>query len=122
VGEIAVHKLTLTTLCLLPFTLTHSFAQEVADRDAGRRVAVEVCSPCHAVLPGEGVDPNPDPLPFEELVPLPFEDIANTPGATEMMLYAWMTTTHPTMPDVVLEHEELRDVVAYILSLREAEL
>ena len=47
--------------------------------------------------------------------PLPFEDIANTPGITEMALHAWMTSTHPTMPDIMLEAEELRGVVAYIL-------
>jgi hypothetical protein len=28
-----------------------------------------------------------------------FEQVANTPGVTEMWLYAWMTTSHPTMPD-----------------------
>jgi hypothetical protein len=65
--------------------------------------------------------------------PLPeatrFEDVANTPSMTEMALYAWMTTSHPpndmpgtifefpNMPDIIVEPQELRDVVAYILSL-----
>jgi hypothetical protein len=68
---------------------------------------------------GEGVNPNPKPLPFEEVgKPLPFEDIANTPGVTEAALYVWLTSSHPTMPDIVLEKEDLRNVVAYILSLK----
>ena len=51
-------------------------------------------------------------------MPLPFEDIANTPGITETALFAWMTTSHPTMPNIVLEKKELTDVVSYILSLK----
>ena len=87
--------------------------------EAGLTLAVQVCSRCHAVLRGEGVTPNPEPLPFSKVGrPLPFEDIANTPGVTEMALYVWLTTSHPTMPDIVLEKEQLRDVVAYILSLK----
>jgi mono/diheme cytochrome c family protein len=106
-----------TLLCLTPHSV--AFSQDsVGNPEAGQVVAVEVCSQCHAVLQGEGVDPHPDPLPFEELKPLPFEDIANTPGVTEMMLYAWMTSSHPTMPDIVLESDELRNIAAYILSLK----
>ena len=100
---------------------TGALAQETGDPEAGRTVAVDICSACHAVLAGEGVDPDPDPLPFEALEPLPFEDIANTPGVTEMVLYAWMTTSHPSMPNFVLAGQELSDVVAYVLSLREEE-
>jgi mono/diheme cytochrome c family protein len=87
--------------------------------EAGRALAVEVCAGCHAVLPGEGVDPDPDPLPFQELVPLPFEDIANTPGVTEIVLTAWLPTSHPSMPDIVLTDDERKNVIAYILSLKD---
>jgi hypothetical protein len=96
-----------------------TFAQDLGNPDAGRIVAVEVCSSCHDVLPGEGVGPYPDPLPFKELQPLPFENIANTPGVTSGGLFAWLTTTHPTMPDIVFEdRKDLNDVIAYILSLQ----
>jgi mono/diheme cytochrome c family protein len=94
-------------------------AQVVGDPPAGQRVAMEICAACHAVMPGEGVDPDPDPLPFKELKALPFEDIANTPGVTAMALFAWLTSSHPTMPDIRLEEEELRNVAAYILALKE---
>jgi hypothetical protein len=46
-----------------------------------------------------------------------FEDVANT-TATAMGLFTWMTTSHPPMPDIALRPEELRNVVAYILSLK----
>jgi mono/diheme cytochrome c family protein len=104
----------IAALCLVPFT--GALAQ---NSKAGKTLAVQVCSRCHAVLPGEGINPNPDPLPFTKVgEPLPFEDISNTPGITEMALYAWMTTSHPTMPNIALEREELRNVVAYIVSLK----
>jgi len=104
-----------TALSLTPWAT--ALAQE-GDAEAGQALAVEVCASCHAVLPGEGVDPDPDPLPFQKLVPLPFEDIANTPGVTETVLTVWLTTSHPTMPDIVLADDERRNVIAYILSLK----
>ena len=101
---------------------THRDAAEAQEGDAavGQAFAEKVCASCHAVLLGQGMDPEPDPLPFKERVPLPFEDIANTPGVTEMALTAWLTTSHPTMPNIVLSEKELRNIVAYILSLKQA--
>ena len=105
----------IAALCLMPFT--NALAQ---NSEAGQTLAMQVCSRCHAVMPGEGGNRKPKPLPFENVgEPLPFEDIAKTPGITEMALYAWMTTSHPTMPNIVLEKEQLRNVVAYILNLKE---
>jgi cytochrome c len=108
------------SLALIAVLCSASFSDALAQNlEAGQTLAVQVCARCHAVLRGEGVNPNPEPLPFKEVGrPLPFEDIANTPGVTEAALYAWLTTSHPTMPDIVLEKEELRNVVAYILSLK----
>ena len=93
-------------------------AQVLGDPQAGQGVAMEICSACHAVRPGEGVDPSPDPLPFDGLEALPFEDIANTPGVTAMVLFSWLTSSHPTMPNIVLGEEDLTNVVAYILALK----
>jgi mono/diheme cytochrome c family protein len=95
-------------------------AQEVGNPIAGLEVAVQVCAPCHDILPGQGRMQDPGPLPFDFLEPLPFEDIARTPGVTATALYAWMQSPHPTMPNIILEEEELNNIVAYILSLGEA--
>jgi mono/diheme cytochrome c family protein len=107
--------------------MSSATAQEATgDPDAGFQVAVEICSDCHAVSAEQEMSPLPDATPFK--------DVANTPGMTEMALYAWMTTSHPpnilehpdlpgsifefhSMPDIILEPEDLRNVVAYILSL-----
>ena len=108
------------TLVLIAVLSSAPLANAMAQNsEPGQTLAVQVCSRCHAVLRGEGATPKPEPLPFSEIGrPLAFEDIANTPGVTEMALYAWLTSSHPTMPNIVLEKEELRNVVAYILSLK----
>jgi len=96
---------------------TAAMGQTSGDPQAGQAVAAEQCAQCHAVLPGEGVLENPDPLPFDGAGALAFEDIANTPGVTAMALSAWMTSIHPTMPQILLSEDDLNDVIAYILSL-----
>ena len=46
-----------------------------------------------------------------------FRDIANTPGMTTTALTAFLTTSHPKMPNLILTPKEMADVTAYILSL-----
>jgi len=46
----------------------------------------------------------------------PFDKIANIKSAEA--LFAWMHSTHPTMPNIALKQEDLDDVIAYILSLK----
>ena len=61
-------------------------------------------------------------LPNEEFSPLPeaptFQSVADTPGMTEFALSVWLQSSHPTMPNIVLEQDDLRNVVAYIRSLK----
>ncbi|MEJ2517072.1 MAG: cytochrome C [Methyloceanibacter sp.] len=83
-------------------------AQE-GDVAAGRAYAEAVCSKCHAVLPGEDLS--------SEFGATPFQELAETPGMTEYALSVWMQTSHPTMPNIILEQDELRNVIAYIRSL-----
>jgi hypothetical protein len=37
---------------------------------------------------------------------------------TAMALTVWLTTSHPTMPNILLTPETREDIVAYILSIR----
>jgi mono/diheme cytochrome c family protein len=85
-------------------------SQEVGDAGEGFRYASEVCSECHAVRRDELASPLPQAPRFE--------DVANTPGMTGIALIAWFQTSHPTMPDIVMKDEEMRNVVQYILSLK----
>ncbi|MBQ0822849.1 hypothetical protein KBI52_21920 [Microvirga sp. HBU67558] len=48
----------------------------------------------------------------------PFERIAQVPGMTTTALTVALRTSHETMPNIMLEPKDLRDVTAYITSLR----
>ena len=85
-------------------------AAQDADIEAGAAYAEQVCAACHAVLAGETYSPLPEATPFQT--------VANAPGRTEMALTVWLQTSHPTMPNIILEQDDLRNVVAYIRSLK----
>ena len=89
---------------------TQALAQPMGDPAAGRAFALEVCTPCHVVAPDQV-------SPRRLAVAADFHTIANTSGMTEMALHAFLSTPHPTMPNLILSPEEDRDVVAYIHSL-----
>ena len=84
-------------------------AQE-ADVGAGAVYAKQVCAPCHAVLPNQQISPLPQASTFQK--------VADTPGMTEMALSVWMQSSHPTMPNIILKQDDLRNVIAYIHSLK----
>lgn len=84
-------------------------AQE-ADVAAGKAYAEEICAACHAVQAGDLESPLFEALPFQE--------VADTPGMTELALTVWLQSSHPTMPNIVLEQDDMRNVVAYIRSLK----
>jgi mono/diheme cytochrome c family protein len=87
-------------------------AQHVGDIRQGRRLAVDVCASCHAVRAGQTQSP---------LATAPsFKEVANTPGMTAAALNFWLTAhVHPTMPLLILSSQQVRDVSAFILSLRD---
>lgn len=87
-------------------------AQEFGDVQRGRQLAREVCASCHAVGAGETRSPVAGAPSFEA--------VANTPGMTAAALAVWLTAhAHPTMPMIVLTREDVRNVSAYILNLRD---
>jgi mono/diheme cytochrome c family protein len=88
-----------------------SHAQDVGDVAKGRDYAARVCAQCHAITADTGRSPQPRVATFPT--------IANTPGMTAQALSIWLTTSHPTMPNLIIELEDRRNVVAYIVSLRE---
>jgi mono/diheme cytochrome c family protein len=90
---------------------SHVHAQEIGDAQAGLALAGEVCSSCHAVLAGQVRSPNSQAPSFER--------IARVPGMTPLALTVALQTSHKTMPNIMLEQKELRDLIAYITSLRD---
>ena len=91
---------------------TCGLAQEEGDARRGQAFAQRVCAQCHAVRSGQIGSPNPD----APTVPV----IAAVPGMTALALTVVLQSAHNAMPDLVLEPQDRRDVIAYIRSLRPA--
>ena len=70
-------------------------AAQVGSAQQGLRLARSVCSECHLVVKEAGR--------------------SNEPAAVASA----MQTSHKAMPNVVLKGDELSDIIAYILSLRD---
>jgi mono/diheme cytochrome c family protein len=89
---------------------TPLLAQDAGDVGHGREIARTICSACHVVAKGQLVSPNSEAPPFPVL--------ATTPGMTSIALTAALLTSHRQMPNLILQPDERRDVIAYILSLK----
>lgn len=76
----------------------------------GLAYAEQACGSCHAVGAGETWSPNPSAPPFEA--------IANTPGITRAALSAWLYSPHQNMPDLIVEHDRVDDLAAYLETLK----
>jgi len=82
------------------------------DISAGHAFAREACKACHMVEVEESSS--------RVIVLGPaLRDIANTPGMTATAIRVFLTSSHPKMPNLILTPEEIADVSAYILSLRD---
>jgi len=87
-----------------------AMGQQIGDAEKGMQYATQVCSVCHAVRDGQSKSP---------ISKAPsFEDIANTSGMTAIALTVWFRSSHPSMPNIRMTDEEMRNVIQYILSLK----
>jgi mono/diheme cytochrome c family protein len=86
-------------------------AQTDGNRAKGRAFALQTCTPCHRVAPDQLSPPRFATAPD-------FDAIARTRGMTETSLHAFLSSPHPSMPNLILSQREQDDVIAYILSLR----
>jgi cytochrome c len=82
----------------------------LGDAKRGQELSQRVCSGCHSVSPGSAATINAD-------VPT-FAAIASRPDTTAERLAGRIIVPHPPMPNVQLTVAEMRDIIAYILSLR----
>lgn len=86
-------------------------ALDIGDARKGGAYAQKACSGCHNVLPSEAASPHRQAPSFKR--------IANTPGMSVTALTVWSRTTHPTMPNFIIDPKDMDDLIAYILSLRD---
>jgi len=85
-------------------------AQDVSERLKGASFAQQICAECHAVQAGQPRSPNGQAPTFET--------VAKTPGMTALALTVILRTSHRTMPNIILADDDLRNVIAYIMTLR----
>ena len=93
-------------------TTVGSAGAQQGDAAAGLSFASEACRSCHVVDPEEKSPRNLAIAPS-------FRDIANTPGMTATALQVFLISSHPKMPNLILKPQQMADVIAYIISLRE---
>jgi len=86
-------------------------AQQRGSVSRGLKFARQMCSECHLVVKEAGRSTNRDAPTFAA--------IARTKGLTSAALRSALRTSHPTMPNIVINGDEIDDIVAYILSLKE---
>jgi mono/diheme cytochrome c family protein len=83
---------------------------EAGDAARGRQLAGQWCVSCHLISkdgPGTTIDTAPS-----------FPTVAADPKrADEKRLTAWLSTSHPTMPNFSLARDDIADLVAYIRTL-----
>ena len=103
-------RLAAATLGAAAMMTTSVRAQEIGDPKAGRAYAEENCAECHAIAPGDYDSPNMGAPGFVE--------IANVPGMSEVALFSFFQTPHPMMPNFIVETADIRDLIAYIRSLK----
>src|SRR5262245_39944602 len=87
-------------------------AQTPASVARGKEIAERVCAGCHAInAGGQGSKVQGTDVPS-------FMAIAGRPARTPESLQAFIMTPRHPMPAIPLELNEIRDVVAYIESLK----
>ena len=88
-----------------------ALAQQVGNPAKGLAYAHQACAECHATDLGDMASPVFDVPSFQE--------IANTAGISEVALISFFQTPHPSMPNLIVPADDARDVIAYILSLKD---
>jgi cytochrome c len=82
----------------------------LADATRGQELASRLCSGCHIVSPGSASTANAD-------IPT-FAAIAGRADSTPERLAGRIIIPHPPMPNTQLTIAEIRDIIAYIISLK----
>lgn len=106
---LALAALTVACVSNLPAS-GQAFADENGDPARGLAYVQDHCATCHGVRAEDAVSP---------IANAPrFQDVANTPGFTHIALNAWLHTSHPNMPDIIVDTARIDDIYAYLRTLR----
>jgi mono/diheme cytochrome c family protein len=101
-----------TMLVVAALGASTALAQSVvSDPGKGREIAESLCSTCHIV------DASPGNIAKSDISS--FYSIANKLDQSQERLAGAIIFPHPAMPKVSFTNTELRDVITYIMSLKE---
>jgi mono/diheme cytochrome c family protein len=100
----------LATVAVAITAATAPAAAQQTDLQRGRALARQVCAECHAVGTRNLRSSNPRSPSFVA--------IASTPGMTEIALNVVLHTSHRSMPNIILDDDQTRAIIAYITSLK----
>jgi mono/diheme cytochrome c family protein len=89
-----------------------SAQEDSAAASRGLFYAERLCADCHGVTADQKQSPNPAAPTFVA--------IANTPGMTPMALNVWLHTSHPTMPNLIVDQARISDLAAYVRTLKKS--
>jgi mono/diheme cytochrome c family protein len=104
----------LGTFLMAAVVVSPAFAQsDIADPSRGRELAESHCSVCHNVSPYPGGG-------MASGVPS-FFSIGNRPDQAPSRLAGAIVNSHPEAPKLSFHLGELRDIIAYIMSLKAKE-
>lgn len=81
------------------------------DPGAGEQVAARECIGCHGIASARGSTVKGVYVPS-------FSEIAGRPGQSKESLQSFLSIPRHPMPGLMLREDEMRNVVAYILSLK----
>jgi mono/diheme cytochrome c family protein len=101
----------LAALAIFVLVAGAAVAQNLGDPRRGFAYAVDVCSQCHAVELGDHDSPIYEAPSFQE--------VADDPAMTQIALTVFFQTSHPSMPNLIVPTDDARDLIAYILSLKD---
>jgi len=104
-------RLFVATLALMALVSPMAGAQEMGDARAGFAFALRNCAECHDVTSRNLNTP-------KSMAPN-FYVTANRKGMSRMALLVWLQSNHPSMPNFILRKEDMANVVAYIVSLKD---
>lgn len=94
---------------VIAYTVLSAAGDAWAATPRGEALSQSWCSQCHAVKPDQSSANPAAPR---------FSDVAAEPSITEYSLRAFLTTPHPTMPNIMIKADDMDDIVSYILSLK----
>ncbi len=111
IGAFPVIRLIIASMILVAASSAH--AQQSGSVQRGLKLARQICSQCHLVVKEPGRSTNPAAPTFAT--------IANTKGMTSAALRSVLRTSHRTMPNIIIKGDDINNIVAYILSLKESD-